>query len=346
MIERVVISIDAMGGDEGPITVIRGIHRVMARNARLHVLLHGDEDELNAILAKFPLVRARSTLCPTETIIGMEDTPAYALKHGRSSSMWAAIKAVADGRAGAAVSCGNTGALMAIATIILKRAANVRRPAIAIFWPAISETKFNVLLDAGADIRADTRDLKSLALMGAAYARAVFDLERPKVGLLNIGTETHKGLEEIKGAHEALPHLTKAANFDYVGYVEGNEIPKDKANVIVTDGFTGNIALKTAEGTAQIIGSLIRAAFANSLLSRLASVFALTSMRRLKRRIDPRRANGGVFLGLNGTVVKSHGSSDKIAFASALDLAIRLDRNNLCHAVSDALNAQTEEILT
>jgi glycerol-3-phosphate acyltransferase PlsX len=213
---------------------------------------------------------------------------------------------------------------MALSMLRLRKLEGVNRPAIAVLWPSRNPQGFNVMLDVGADIRADEHDLLQYALMGASYARNGMQLEIPRVGLLNVGTEEHKGRAELKLAHDLIAQNAERGKYRFVGFVEGGDIPGDTADVIVTDGFTGNTALKTGEGTAKLIGDLLKEAFKFSPLSRLASVLAYTSMQRLKKRIDPRRVNGGVFLGLNGTVVKSHGSADATGVSAAVKLAFQL----------------------
>jgi glycerol-3-phosphate acyltransferase PlsX len=241
--------------------------------------------------------------------------------------MWSALESVRSGEATVCVSCGNTGALMAMSMLRLRKLPGVNRPAIAILWPSRNAHGFNVMLDVGADIRADERDLLQYALMGASYARNGLHIERPRVGLLNVGTEEHKGRAELKAADELIEQAAPEGNFDFVGFVEGGDIPGDRCDVIVTDGFTGNVALKTGEGTASLIGDLLKEAFTYSPLSRISALLSLTSMRRLQKRIDPRRVNGGVFLGLNGTVVKSHGSADATGVSAAVKLAFQLARS-------------------
>jgi glycerol-3-phosphate acyltransferase PlsX len=213
---------------------------------------------------------------------------------------------------------------MALSMMRLRKLPGVNRPAIACLWPARNPQGFNVMLDVGADVRADAEDLLQYALMGAAYARNGLGLARPRVGLLNVGTEEHKGRSELRAAFELMAEAAEAGGFEFAGFVEGSDIPSTRIDVIVTDGFTGNVALKTAEGTAALIRDFLREAFQNSPLSRIAALLALTSLRRLQKRIDPRRVNGGVFLGLNGTVVKSHGSADATGVSAAVKLAFRL----------------------
>jgi glycerol-3-phosphate acyltransferase PlsX len=249
------------------------------------------------------------------------------MRRGKGTSMWSTLEAVRDGDAQAAVSCGNTGALMLVSMVALRKLPGVDRPAIACLWPSKNPGGFNVMLDVGADIRADARDLLQYALMGASYARNGLGLRRPRIGLLNVGTEEHKGRPEIREAYDRIEAAAPGAEIEFVGFVEGGDIPSDKVDVIVTDGFAGNVALKTGEGTAKLIGELLREAFQYTPLSRIAAVLALTSLKRLQKRIDPRRVNGGVFLGLNGTVVKSHGSADETGVSAAIKLAFKLAKS-------------------
>jgi glycerol-3-phosphate acyltransferase PlsX len=227
--------------------------------------------------------------------------------------------------------------------IRLRKLPGVNRPAIAILWPSRNPQGFNVMLDVGADIRADAADLLQFALMGASYARNGMFLERPRIGLLNVGTEEHKGRPELKEAQGLIAQFAETADYDFVGFVEGSDIPGNVADVIITDGFTGNVAIKTGEGTASLIGDLLREAFKYSPLSRLASVLAITSLKRLKNRIDPRLVNGGVFLGLNGTVVKSHGSADAIGVSAAVKLAFQLAQSRFSEKLA-ARVASTAEL--
>ena len=319
----VVLSVDAMGGDRGPAVVVAGLAIAARRNPQLRFLLHGPHGELSKLVEKRGLSSVVD-IRDAQGVVSMEDKPSHVMRHGKDTSMWSTLDAVRAGEATVAVSCGNTGALMALSMVRLRKMPGVNRPAIAILWPSRNPQGFNVMLDVGADIKADAQDLLQYALMGVSYARNGLGLVRPRVGLLNVGTEEHKGRAELKEADEMISAHADSAHFEFVGFVEGGDIPGDVCDVIVTDGFTGNIALKTGEGTASLIGELLREAFAYSLLSRLASLLALTSLKRLQRRIDPRRVNGGVFLGLNGTVVKSHGSADETGIAAAIQLAYDL----------------------
>ena len=321
---RVRLSIDAMGGDRGPAAVVAGMARSARKNPDIDFVLHGPAEELGRLVARRKHLNGRVEIRDASDVVTMEDKPSQVVRHGKSTSMWSALDAVRDGEAEVCVSCGNTGALMALSMMRLRKLPGVNRPAIAVLWPSRNPHGFNVMLDVGADIRADEKDLLQYALMGASYARNGMGLERPRIGLLNVGTEEHKGRPELKVAHELISQAAENANFDFVGFVEGGDIPGERCDVIVTDGFTGNVALKTGEGTASLIGDFLREAFKFSPLSRFAAVLALTSLRRLQKRIDPRRVNGGVFLGLNGPVVKSHGSADAMGVSAAIKLAYQL----------------------
>ena len=319
---KIIISVDAMGGDQGPAAVVAGLVQSAARHRDAGFIVHGDEAVLRPLVAREAGLAAQVTVRHATGVVSMTDKPSHVMRHGAGTSMWGTIESVKAGEAVAAVSCGNTGALMAVSMLRLRKLPGVNRPAIACLWPSRNPGGFNVMLDVGADIKAEADDLMQYATMGAAYARDGMALPRPRVGLLNVGTEDHKGRAELKEAHERL--MTGAHGFDYVGFVEGGDLPSDRVDVIVTDGFTGNIALKTGEGTAKLISDFMRQAFNAGLLSKFAALLAMNSLKRLQKRMDPRRVNGGVFLGLNGTVVKSHGSADATGVAAAIDLAHRL----------------------
>ena len=323
-LERIVISVDAMGGDRGPAAVVAGLADSLAQHAGMDVILHGDQAVLDQLVAKHPEFTSRITIHHADRVVTMHDKPAQVMRHGAGTSMWSTIDAVRDGQAGAAVSCGNTGALMAVSMLRLRKIPGVNRPAIVCLWPSRNPGGFNLMLDVGADVKAEAPDLLQYAIMGASYARNGLGLKRPRIGLLNVGTEEHKGRAELKQAQELLANAQEIGDFEYIGFVEGTDIPSDRVDVIVTDGFTGNVALKTGEGTAKLISDFMREAFGAGLMSRFAALLALNSLKRLQRRMDPRRVNGGVFLGLNGTVVKSHGSADATGVSAAISLAYQL----------------------
>lgn len=323
----VVISVDAMGGDRGPAAVVAGMALSAVKNPEIRFIVHGDHDQLQALIQRKRELAGRCDIRHADGVVTMEDKPSQIVRKGNGTSMWSAIESVKQGEAEVAVSCGNTGALMALSMLRLRKLPGVNRPAIACMWPSRNPGGFNVMLDVGADIRADAPDLLQYALMGASYARNGLDIENPRIGLLNVGTEEHKGRAELKQAHELLTASAEAGNFRYVGFVEGGDLPSDRVDVIVTDGFTGNIALKTGEGTAKLVGDFLKDAFAKSIMSKFAALLAMTSLRRLQKRIDPRRVNGGIFLGLNGTVVKSHGSADATGVSAAIKLAFQLTKS-------------------
>ncbi len=313
-----------MGGDSGPATVVAGLVKFAKETSEARFILHGRASVLTPLVDKRKSLHGICDIRDAADVVSMGDKPSQVVRTGKTSSMWSAIESVRSGEAQVCVSCGNTGALMAMSMIRLRKLPGVNRPAIAILWPSRNPQGFNVMLDVGADIRADAQDLLRYALMGVSYARNGLDLAKPRVGLLNVGTEEHKGNSELHVASDLIQTVSDEAHFEYVGYVEGGDIPGDVCDVIVTDGFTGNIALKTGEGTASLIGDRLREAFNYTPLSRIAALLAMTSLRRLGRKIDPRRVNGGVFLGLNGTVVKSHGAADATGVSAAIKLAFQL----------------------
>ena len=321
--KSVVLSVDAMGGDKGPATVVAGLVRFLEGVGAGKVLLHGQAAVLGPLVAKAG-IGSSVTVVDAPDVVAMSDKPGNVMRHGKATSMWSAVESVRNGDASACVSCGNTGALMAISMLRLRKVEGVNRPAIACLWPSRNPAGFNVMLDAGADIRADQDDLLAYAMMGASYAHVGLNIARPRVGLLNVGTEDHKGRAELKVAHDLIGRAAAKGEFDYVGFVEGGDLPSARVDVIVTDGFTGNVALKTGEGTANLISEFLRESFNKSLMSKVAALLAMTSLKRLSKRMDPRRVNGGVFLGLNGTVVKSHGSADATGIAAAMGLAHQL----------------------
>jgi len=338
---RTLISIDAMGGDQGPAAVVAGMSQSARANPDIAFILHGPEKTLKPLLAKRRELEGRCEVRNATDIVTMADKPSQVVRSGKDTSMWSTIESVKTGEASVAVSCGNTGALMALSMIRLRKLPGVNRPAIAVLYPSANTHGFNVLLDVGADVRADADDLLRFALMGMSYARNGMDLEMPRVGLLNVGTEEHKGRTELKEAYDLIRDHADEAGYEFVGFVEGGDISGDRADVIVTDGFTGNIAIKTGEGTASLIGTRLREAFRHTPLSMLAALLAYTSLQRLRRKIDPRRVNGGVFLGLNGTVVKSHGSADATGVSAAIKLAAQLSEN----AFNDKLAARVAAAL-
>jgi phosphate acyltransferase len=313
-----------MGGDRGPAAVVAGLSALAKSLPGVQFILHGPEDDLNALVGRERTLQGRAIVRHAPGVVSMEDKPSSVMRNGKGTSMWSAIEAVEHGEAQAVVSCGNTGALMALSMLRLRKIEGVNRPAIACYWPSRNPQAFNVMLDVGADVKADADDLLTYAIMGSSYARNGLGVPKPRVGLLNVGTEENKGRPEMREAFDLIAARQQEGGYTYVGYVEGSDLPSARVDVIVTDGFTGNIALKTGEGTANLIREFLGQAFRATLMARLSALLAMTSLKRLQHRIDPRRANGGVFLGLNGIVVKSHGSSDPISIEAAVRLAVRL----------------------
>jgi glycerol-3-phosphate acyltransferase PlsX len=342
MPHKVRIALDAMGGDHGASVVVPGADVALARHPDIEFVLFGDRAVVEPLIACRPRLNAASRLVHTDIAVKMDAKPSQALRQGRwKSSMWLAIDAVKKGEADVAVSAGNTGALMAMAKICLKTMAGVERPAIACLWPTLRGE--SVVLDVGASIGADARHLVAMAVMGGGMARALFNLERAKVGLLNIGVEEVKGLDAVREAGRILRDA-EFAEIEYAGFVEGDDIGKGTVDVVVTEGFAGNIALKTAEGTARQLGQYLKSAMTKTLLSKLGYILARDAFRTLSEKMDPRKSNGGVFLGLNGIVIKSHGGTDAEGFAYAVDIGHDMVRYDLLAKISQTLNAQASQV--
>lgn len=319
-----VISIDAMGGDHGPVVTVAGVDAFLKAHGagRSRFLLHGDAARIEAELAGSPLARAASEVRHADGVIAMDEKPAVAVRRGKGSSLWNAIQSVKAGEAAAIVSAGNTGALMALSKLILRMSApGLDRPAIVASWPTI-KGGHTAVLDVGANISSDAKQLVEFAIMGEAFHRAVHHVEKPTIGLLNVGSEEMKGHEEVREAAALL--RSGQFDLDYRGFVEGDDLSKGAVDVVVTDGFTGNIALKTAEGVARFISGLMKEALLSSPLSRIGAMLAYRSLKSMRQRIDPNAVNGGPLLGLNGLVIKSHGGADARGFASAIRVALDL----------------------
>jgi phosphate acyltransferase len=329
--DRPVISIDAMGGDHGPSVVAPAVARAVRDGLDARFLLHGDERALKAAIARLPALEGRVEIRHTDKVIGADEKPAQAMRRGKGASMWNAVESVRAGEAAACVSAGNTGALMAIAMLLLRMAADMERPALVANWPTLRGR--TAVLDVGGNIDCDAQRLVEFAILGAAFHHAVNGSVRPTVGLLNVGSEEMKGHEEVREAGRMLREMS-SLELDYRGFVEGDDIPKGTVDVVVTDAFTGNVALKTAEGLARYFSASLRRALGAGPFSRLGALFAASSLRRMAQQRDP--GSGAPFLGLNGIVVKSHGGADARGFASAIraaadlaasDFVARIDRN-------------------
>ena len=325
MTRALTVSIDAMGGDAGPAVVVSALLKAIQRHSAVNFILHGDEAQLNPLVARQPKLKGRATVRHAPGRVTMEDKPSHVLRRGKDTSMWRTITCVKDGDADVAISAGNTGALMAVSMFGLGIIEGISRPAIAVIWPTLKGQ--TIVLDVGANVEATDEMLVDFAVMGEAFAHAIFGLANPTVGILNVGAEEQKGNDGVRGAAQILRNSNLPMAFH--GFVEGDDIAKGTVDVVVTDGFTGNIALKTAEGTARLVGAYLRSSLKRSFLSKLGAVIASGALAALRRKLDPRAQNGGIFLGLNGIVVKSHGGADAVGFASALDMAIDMARADI-----------------
>ncbi len=330
------IAIDAMGGDVGPAVIVAGAARAHADGPELCFLLFGDEARISAELARHEGLRPAVEIVHCDDVIAGTEKPSQAIRRAKTTSMGRAVAAVKSGKASAALSAGNTGALMAMSKLALRTMPGIDRPALAALLPTLGENDL-VMLDLGANTESDAQNLVQFAVMGAAYARVALDLERPRVQLLNIGTEELKGTDELKEAAAALREADYLGmRFD--GFIEGDKISRGDVDVVVTDGFSGNIALKTAEGTARFVADLLRRAFTSSVRSKIGFLISRPATELLKHHLDPNNHNGAVFLGLNGIVVKSHGSANEKGIANAIHVAARLIREDITRKIAEDLD--------
>ncbi len=327
------IAVDAMGGDEGVRTMIEGAALARRRHDRFKFLLVGDEKRIKAALKNHPNLRAASEILHSSDVITAEEKPGQALRRAKTTSMGMAVNAVKSGDAGAAVSAGNTGALMAIAKVALRTMPGIDRPALAALLPTLGDNDV-VMLDLGANTECDSRNLVQFAIMGAAYARIVTGRGVPRVRLLNIGTEEMKGTDELRDAAAQLKAAAKALEMSFDGFTEADKLSRGDFDVVVTDGFSGNIALKSVEGTARFVADLLRRSFASSLRSKFGFLISRPATELLKHHLDPNNHNGAVFLGLNGVVVKSHGSASAAGVANAVAVTARLLEEDLTHRIT------------
>ncbi|MDA1089388.1 MAG: phosphate acyltransferase PlsX [Proteobacteria bacterium] len=320
MTEPLTLSIDAMGGDNAPDMVIEGIEASMARLSKAKFLLFGDEAKLAPLLERHPQAAAVSEIRHTDEAITNDQKASTALRSGRNSSMRLAIDAVGSGEAAGIISAGNTGALMAMAKFVLKTLPGIDRPAIAGYYP--TQRGESVMLDLGANVDCDADNLVQFAVMGEVFARNVLGVENPTIGILNVGAENLKGNEAVKKAAAMLQETSLPIKFH--GFIEGDDIGAGTVNVVVTDGFTGNIALKTSEGTAKMFGEFLKQALSETLMSKMGAFLARSALKTFKMRVDPRRYNGAMFLGLNGICIKSHGGTDALGFSNAIHVAVEM----------------------
>ncbi len=340
MAKRITIAVDAMGGDKAPDMVIHGIAIARSLFPTTRFMVFGDKAQVRPLIDQYPELKSASEIIHTEDVVSSQMKPSQALRKSRKSSMGLAIQAVKDEVADVAISAGNTGALMALSKFMLRTMPGIDRPALIAPMPTLRGE--SVMLDLGANVECDSNNLVQFAIMGAAYVRTVLGQSRPSVALLNVGTEDLKGKDSIKAAADVLKE-SRHLPMHFVGFVEGNDIASGEVDVVVTDGFTGNVALKTAEGTARLVTDLLGRAFKSSLMTKLGYLLARPGLGSLKDHLDPNNHNGGVFLGLNGLVMKSHGGSNAQGFSSAVASAIDMAQNDLIRLIGDDLHEITTE---
>ncbi|MDC0903673.1 phosphate acyltransferase PlsX [Pelagibacteraceae bacterium] len=339
MNKKITIAIDAMGGDNSPDKNIEGLSYFLKKNKTSNdffINLYGNEDILNKQLTKHNIDLTKVKIFHTEGVVSDKETPLTAIKNSKQTSMWNSVQAQIIGGADISLSAGNTGVLLVISRMILKTMKEVSKPALAGLWP--SKKGMSVVLDLGANIECDEKNLIDFSEMGAALYKSIFPNKKPFVSLLNIGSEEIKGTEILKKTYSKLKKLSNENNFLFNGYIEGNKLMDGESNVIVTDGFTGNIALKTAEGTAKFITDSLKDSLTENLISKFSLIFSYFSLKKFKSKLDPRKYNGAIFLGLNGPVVKSHGGTDAIGFYYSIDLCYRIIKGNLMDQIKNNLS--------
>ena len=339
MSKKISIAIDAMGGDNSPDKTIAGIKIFLDKyKTKDDFILNifGKEKEIKNIVNKYKISSDQINIINSNFVVSDEEKPLTAVKNSKNTSMWDCIQHQLDGKSDISLSAGNTGVLLVISRMILKMINDVNKPALAGLWP--NENGMNVVLDLGANIECSDQNLVDFAELGSALFRSLFPNEKPKVSLLNVGSEEMKGTEMLKIASQRLRNLSNQDNFIYQGYIEGNNIMSGISNVIVTDGFTGNVALKTAEGTAKFITNNLKKNLTESIFSKISLLFSYFSLKKFKDKLDPRKYNGAIFLGLNGPVVKSHGGIDSIGFYHSIDLCYKIIKGDLMSQIRKNLN--------
>ncbi len=339
MNKKITIAIDAMGGENSPEKTVHGVSLFLKKNSlRDDFILHlfGDQNKINTELAKYKITNQSIKVTHTESIVSDEETPLTAIKNSKNTSMWHCIQSQTKGESDISLSAGNTGVLLVISRMILKMMNEVSKPALAGLWP--NKKGMNVVLDLGANIECDENNLVDFAELGSALYKSLFPDQKAMVSLLNVGSEEIKGTEVLKKTFKRLSSLSSDNNFIFKGYIEGNKIMDGHTNVIVTDGFTGNVALKTAEGTAKFITDNLKKSLTSNLLSKISIIFSYFSLKKFKDRLDPRKYNGAIFLGLNGPVVKSHGGTDSLGFYYSIDLCYKIVKGNLMRQIKNNLN--------
>ena len=330
MSKKISIAIDAMGGDNSPDKTIGGIKIFLEKHKKKHdfiLNIFGEERILKEKLKKLDLNTDQINIINSNTVVSDEESPMTAVKNSKNTSMWNCIQHQLEGKSDISLSAGNTGVLLVISRMILKMMDDVSKPALAGLWP--NQYGMNVVLDLGANIECNDQNLVDFAELGSALYKSLFPLDKPKVALLNVGSEEIKGTEMLKSASKRLRDLSSDENFIYNGYIEGNNIMSGESNVIITDGFTGNIALKTAEGTAKFITRNLKTTLTENIITKISILFSYFSLKKFKDKLDPRKYNGAIFLGLNGPVVKSHGGIDSIGFYHSIDLCYKIIKGDL-----------------
>ena len=338
MTKKITIAIDAMGGDNSPKKTVEGVCLFIKKNSSQNdflIRLYGDEQKINNELSKFSGVK-NLEIIHTNSIVSDDETPLTAIKNSKNTSMWNCINSQLNNDTDISLSAGNTGVLLVISRMILKTMTEVNKPALAGLWP--NQNGMNVVLDLGANIECDEENLIDFAELGAALYKSIFPKDKPQVSLLNIGSEEIKGTETLKKAYKKLNALSNDNNLIFKGYIEGNKIMNGETNVIVTDGFTGNVALKTAEGTAKFITDNLKKSLKSSLISKISLLFSYFSLKKFRDRLDPRKYNGAILLGLNGPVVKSHGGTDALGFYHSIDLCYKIVKGNLMQQIKNNLS--------
>ncbi len=339
MTKIITIAIDAMGGDNSPDKTIHGLSIFLNKNKDKNDFafkVYGDEEKINKKIEFYKISNKLVKIIHTNSVISDDETPLKAVKNSKNTSMWNCIKSQVDGEADISLSAGNTGVLLVISRMILKMIENVNKPALAGLWP--NKKSMNVVLDLGANIECNESNLIDFSELGSALFKSLYPNEKPIVSLLNIGSEEIKGTEILKNTFKKLNELSNEKNFIFKGYIEGNKIMDGESNIIVTDGFTGNVALKTAEGTAKFITDNLKKSLTNNLFTKISLIFSYFSLKKFKEKLDPRKYNGAIFLGLNGPVVKSHGGTDAIGFYHSIDLCYRIVKGDLMSQIKNNLS--------
>ena len=339
MTEKVKIAIDLMGGENSPEKNLEGLSIFVKRNPNINdyfFLLFGDETKINQKILKYKNLKNNYKIFDTKIIVSDELSAISSIKKGKDSSMWKSIQAQIDLDADVSLSAGNTGVLLVMSKMILKTLENVDKPALAGLWP--NEKNMNVVLDLGANIECNEKNLIDFSEMGSALFKSLYPSEMPKVALLNIGLEEVKGTELLKATYLKLKELDKFGDFKFNGYIEGNQITKGDSNVIVTDGFTGNVALKTAEGTANFLTKTLKETLSENLFSKLSTLFSYFSLKKFKTKLDPRKYNGAILLGLKGPVVKSHGGTDSLGFSYSIEASYKIAKERLIDQIKKNLS--------